>query len=118
VVILKLKGGAFMGSGKYTSCTIAGDGKLYTQSNNKSEKFKIIDMSAARIILETSAVLQEAIEVKLKIRLTGGPVEAHIDISGKIKSRFEKSYEIEFINLSDSAREEIDELMKNTCNIE
>lgn len=107
-----------MGSGKYASCNVAGDGKLYTENNNKAEKFKIIDMSAAGIRLETPAVLQEDIEVKLKIRLIGGPVDAHMDINGKVKRRLEKGYEIEFVDLSDFDREEIDELMRNTCNIE
>jgi len=107
-----------MSSGKYASCNVAGDGKLYTENNNKSEKFKIIDMSADGIRMETPAALQEDTGVKLKIRLMGGPVDAHMDINGKVKGRFEKGYEIEFVDLSDNDREEIDELMRNTCNIE
>lgn len=107
-----------MSTGKYASCSIAGDGKLYTENNNKMEKFKIIDMSAEGIRLETQAVLQEITGVELKIRLIGGPLDAYMDISGKVKRRLEKGYEIEFVGLSENAREEIDELMRTTCNIE
>jgi len=106
-----------MDSKKYASCNVAGDGKLYTKGNNKADEFKIIDMSAKAIRLETSAVLQVDMGVKLKIRLIGGPIDAYIDINGKVKTQLEKGYEIVFVDLSDDDREEIDELMRNTCNI-
>lgn len=56
--------------------------------------------------------------VKLKIRLFGGVVDANMDLNGKVAKAIEKGYELEFIALSDSEKEEIDELMRNTCNIE
>lgn len=104
-------------TGKYASCNIAGDGKLFVEGSNKPEKFKIIDMSAAGVRLETAATLQESTPVMLKIRLIGGIVDAFIDINGKVAKTIEKGYEVEFTNLSDSEKEEIDELMRNTCNI-
>ena len=106
-----------MGTGKYANCSVAGDGKLYIKDSNKPEKFKIIDMSAAKIKLETSVVLQEDTGVRLKIKLIGGAIDAHIDINGKVKKQLEKGYEIEFVDLLDSELEEIDELMRSTCNV-
>lgn len=107
-----------MGSGRYASCTIDGEGILYTENNKFEEKFLIIDMTAIGIMLETSAILQENTKVKLKIWLMGSPVEVHIDLVGRVISKIKKGYEIEFLDLSSYDREEIDELMKSTCNIE
>ncbi len=119
VEILKIQGGVFMlSTGKYASCNVAGDGKLFIEGNNKVEKFKIIDMSAAGIRLETTAALPENTAVKLKIRLLGGVVDANMDVNGKVARAIEKGYELEFTDLSDGEKEEIDELMRNTCNIE
>lgn len=103
---------------KYASCNVAGDGKFFIEGNNKAEKFKIIDMSAAGIRLETTATLPENTAVKLKIRLFGGVVDANMDVNGKVARAIEKGYELEFTDLSDVEKEEIDELMRSTCNIE
>lgn len=102
---------------KYASCSVAGDGKLTVASSEKVEKFKIINMSAAEINIETSAEIPEGMSVKLKIRLIGGVIDAHLDVNGKVLRKIEKGYEISFFDLSDSDREEIDELMRDTCNI-
>lgn len=107
-----------LSTGKYASCNVAGDGKLFIEGNNKAEKFKIIDMSAVGIRLETTATLPENTAVKLKIRLFGGVVDANMDVNGKVARAIEKGYELEFTDLSDGEKEEIDELMRNTCNIE
>ena len=103
---------------KYASCNIAGEGKLYVQGSNRVEKFKIVDMSAAEINIETLAKVLEGTAVRLKIRLIGVIVDAHIDVNGKVVKRIENGYSIEFVGLSDSNREEIDELMRSSCNID
>jgi hypothetical protein len=107
-----------MDSKKYAICNVSGDGKLYTESNNNADNFKIIDMSAEGIRIETSAELHEQMVIKLKIRLKGSPIDAHIDVNGKVKGKLEKGFEIEFLDLLDSDRDDIDELMRNACNIE
>lgn len=107
-----------MDSKKYAICNVSGDGKLYTESINSADKFKIIDMSAEGIRIETAADLQQQMMVKLKIRLKGSPIDAHIGVNGIVKGRLEKGFEIEFLDLLDSDRDYIDELMRNTCNIE
>lgn len=103
---------------KYASCNITGDGKLNIEGSMKVEKFKIVDMSASGINIETSAEIPKGMVVRLKIRLPGVIVDAHIDVNGKVTKRIENSYNIEFVGLSDSNREEIDELMRSTCNID
>lgn len=107
-----------MNSKKYAICNIAGDGKLLSKSNFHIDKFKIIDMSASGIRIETSAVLIHGDEVKLKIRLKSSPIEAHLEIEGVVTMELYKGYEIEFLNLSEDVIKEIDELMRETCNIE
>ncbi|MDF2985787.1 MAG: hypothetical protein K0R50_1297 [Eubacterium sp.] len=106
-----------MNTTKYASCNVTGDGKLYTDTN-VADNFKIIDMSAEAMRLETPAALHANMRVKLKIRLKGIPVDVHLDINGIVKSQLYKGFEIEFHDLSDFDREEIDELMRSTCNIE
>lgn len=103
---------------KYVSCAVAGDGKLNVEGSKKVERFKIVDMSATGTNIEISAEILEGTAVRLKIRLIGVLIDAHIDVNGKVVKRIENGYNIEFVDLSDSKREEIDELMRNTCNID
>lgn len=107
-----------MDSKKYASCNVSGDGKLYTESNNSADKFKIIDMSAEGIRIETAADLQQQMMVKLKIRLKGSPIDVHINVNGKVKGKLGKDFDIKFLDLLDSDRDDIDELMRSSCNIE
>jgi len=106
-----------MGSGRYANCNVAGEGILYTGNYEVEEKFLIIDMTVVGIMLETSATLKENTKVKLKIWLMGSPVEVNIDLVGRVISKIKKGYEIEFLDLSSYDREEINELMRSTCNI-
>ncbi len=107
-----------MDTKKYAICNVSGDGKLYIENNKNADKFKIIDMSAEGIRIETSAELKEQMNIKLKIRLKGSPIDAYMDIKGIVKEKLEKGFEIEFLDLLDSDKEDIDELMRNTCSIE
>ena len=107
-----------MDSKKYASCNVSGDGKLYIENNKNADKFKIIDMSAEGIRIETLAELKEQMNIKLKIRLKGSPIDAYMDVKGKVKGKLENGFEIEFLDLLDSDKEDIDELMRNTCSIE
>lgn len=107
-----------MDSKKYVSCNVSGDGKLYIESNKNADKFKIIDMSAESIRVETSAELHEEMNIKLKIRLKGSPIDAYMDVKGRVKGKLENGFEIEFLDLLDSDKDDLDELMRNTCNID
>ncbi len=107
-----------MDSKKHASCNVAGDGKLYKESNKNAEKFNIIDMSAEGIRIETSAELNNEMNIKLKIRLKGSPIDAYMDVNGVVIGKLENGFEIEFLDLLDSDKDDIDELMRNTCNIE
>lgn len=102
---------------KYANCNIAGDGKLYIEGNGEAIKFKIIDMSASGVNIGTKAGLLEGGSVKLKIRLRAGAVDAYIDLDGKVSEANDKGYNIEFVGLSEDTKDEIDELMRNTCDI-
>ena len=103
---------------KYASCNVSGDGKLYIKGIKNADKFKIIDMSAEGMRIQTSAELNEHMSIKLKIRLKGSPIDAYMDVNGKVKGKLENGFEIEFLDLLDSDKDDIDELMRNTCNIE
>lgn len=103
---------------KYASCSVAGDGILYIEGSKKTEKFKIIDMSAVVVRIQTPLILKEGQGLRLKIRLIGGVIDVHLNVNGKVSRVIDNGYEIKFMGLSDNERQEIDELMKNTCNIE
>lgn len=107
---------------KYPSCNVAGGGKLFIKPSGKEETFKIIDMSAAVIRVDTDAELEEGVTVGLKIKLNSLVFDVNIDASGRVIKRTQKEkgceYSIEFTELSERDREEIDELMRSTCNLE
>lgn len=86
-----------MDSKKYASCNVAGDGKLYTESNKNAHKFNIIDMSAEGIRVETSAELHEEMNIKLKIRLKGSPIDAYMDVSGKVIGKQKMGSKLNFL---------------------
>ena len=103
--------------GKYANCKVAGDGKLSIEGSSKSNKFKIMDMSAAGVRIGTDTDLCEGMAVKLKIRLIGNIVDVFMNVNGKISKSIENGYEIEFTDLPDDEKNEIDQLMRNACNI-
>lgn len=106
-----------MDARKYAICNVAGDGKLFNKNNFHIDKFRIIDMSAGAVRLETPAILIPGNEVKLKMRLKSNPIEVHLEIQGIVTAEIYKGYEIQFLNLPEGVIKEIDELMRETCNI-
>jgi hypothetical protein len=102
---------------KYASCGVSGKGKLVAAGHEKSEKFRIIDMSASEINIETMADIPEGMPVKLRIQLNGMLVDVHMDVRGTVTGRIDNGYRIELIDLPESDREEIDEMMRSACNI-
>lgn len=107
---------------QYPSCNVAGGGKIKLLGSENSADFKIINLSAAEIHLKTAMQIEENANVQLKIQLNGILFEVDIDALGKVTSRSplgnEYVYAIEFTELPEKDREEIDELMRSTCNIE
>lgn len=102
---------------QYVTCNIAGEGKLFVEGNKAAAKFKIIDMSAEGINLTTKTRLLEGEAAKLKIRLSAGVVSAFIDLNGRVAKTFENGCYIEFVGLSEATKEEIDELMRDSCDM-
>jgi c-di-GMP-binding flagellar brake protein YcgR len=108
-------------SRKYPRCDIAGTGELTLQTSEKKYKFKLLDMSADGI----KVLLEEAIEsnqnVSVNICLKNYIFEVKIKAQG-IVIRSEKAdtlYEcvVEFTDIQDSDREEINEMMMSSCNL-
>ncbi len=75
-------------------------------------------MSAEVIKIKTSMQLEVDNLVDLKIRLNSLLFEIDIDSMGKVVEKLEPTdiYTVEFIELSDKAKKEIDEIMRNACN--
>ncbi|HEY8889511.1 MAG TPA: hypothetical protein VIM70_04605 [Clostridium sp.] len=108
-----------MSINKYPSCEVAGGGKVFLKGTKNGEKFKIIRMSAEEIEIKTTMQLELDTIVDLKIILNSILFKIDIDAVGKVVEKLEptEKYKIEFIDLSDKAKKEIDELMRSACNI-
>ncbi|WP_298840866.1 hypothetical protein [Clostridium sp.] len=108
-----------MTNNKYPSCEIAGGGKVFLKDTKNGEKFKIIRMSAENIEIKTSMQLEVGTLVDLKIILNSILFEMDINAKGKVVGKLEptEKYRIQFIDLSDKAKKEIDEIMRNACDI-
>jgi len=95
----------------YQSCNIVGSGKIFIKDIKKAEKFKIVEMSAEKIKIETDSQLELDTIVHLKIILNSILFNIYIDAKGKV---IEKNI-IEFMGLSDKVKKEIDEIIGNAC---
>jgi hypothetical protein len=104
---------------KYTSCDVVGRGKVFLKNTERGEKFKIIEMSAVEIKIKTSLQLELDTIVNLKIILNSILFDIDVDATGKVVEKLEstENYRIEFIDLEDKAKEEIDDIMKSACNL-
>lgn len=98
---------------EYVACNVEGRGKL-----NKDVAFRIKSLSAERISIKTDAPLGLKSTVDLDIYLDAGIVEINIKAGGSVLNRIDGGYEIILTDISDEDRNEINELMKNTCGIE
>ena len=122
-IILKMelneKEMGFVANNKYLSCNIVGGGKVFLKGNEEGEEFKIIEMSADEIKIETGLHLELDNIVKLKIILNSILFDIDIDAMGKVVEKLElkEKYRIEFMELSEKAKEEIDEIMRNACDL-
>lgn len=117
--ILKQEEWVFMPNNKYPSCDVAGGGKVFLKGTKNGEKFKIIKMSAEEIEIKTSMKLELDTIVDLKIILNSILFEIDLNAVGKVVEKLDptEKYRLEFIELSDKAKNEIDELMRSACNI-
>lgn len=108
-------------SRKYPRCDINGTGELTLQASGEKYKFKLVDMSTDGI----KVLLEDAIEsdqkVSVSIHLKSYIFEVKIKAQGVVM-RSEKADSlygcaVEFTELSESDREEINELMMSSCNL-
>lgn len=108
-------------SRKYPRCDINGAGELALQANGEKYKFKLTDMSAEgiKVLLENAIALDQRVSVN--IRLKSFIFEVNINAHGIVKrcEKVDSSYEcaVEFTELPDADREEINELMMSSCNL-
>ncbi|MBC8060122.1 MAG: hypothetical protein H7Y18_05600 [Clostridiaceae bacterium] len=109
-----------MEKNKYPSCDVAGGGKVFLKGTKNGEKFKIIEMSAEEIKIKTSMKLELDAIVDLNISLESFLFEIDLKAIGKVVEKLESTekYRIELIELSDKVKEEIDEIMRSTCNLD
>lgn len=108
-------------SRKYPRCDINGTGELTLQTSGRKYKFKLVDMSADGI----KVLLEDAIEsdqkVSVSIQLKSYIFEVNIKAQGivmrneKVNSLYECA--VEFTELPESDRDEINELMMSSCNL-
>lgn len=99
-----------MSKTEYVSCEVTGRGHL-----NRDVSFKIIDLSAEKIRISTDAPLMTGADANLVIFLDSGVVEIEVKVKGKVSKKIDSGYEIDFTDMTDETREEIDGLMKSSC---
>jgi hypothetical protein len=98
---------------KYPSCEVSGSGKL-----NKDVSFKIIELSAEKVRIKTDAPIEIKSSVNLDMSLDAGLVEIKIKANGTVLKKIDGGYEILLADISDEDRNEINELMKSSCDID
>lgn len=101
-----------MTTDKYPLCEVIGSGKL-----NKDVSFKIIELSAEKVRIKTDAPIKINSSVSLDMSLDAGPVQIKIISNGNVSDKIDGGYEILLTDISDEDRNEINELMKSTCDI-
>lgn len=105
----------------YQSGYMAGGGKIHVHTCDKGEKFRIITMSAEKIQISTKANVKVSDIVTLKIQIKGDLCTVNIKAIGKILDKSsmddEMKYSIEFVGMSDSDKEDIDELIRSSCDL-
>ncbi len=105
----------------YSRCHIMGEGEILTHSGGPSAKFKLIDMSASGVRIESAGDVDVGEERELKIVFDGYLFEIVVNVTGKVRRKEVVNgfyeYGIEFVNLSQKNRIELDELMKRSCSI-
>lgn len=103
--------------GPYSSCHVLGEGELLN-SNNKKIQFKIVNLSAleAEILADDEIILDK--EYPVKIEFSSNILSNSIDITARVNVRLSKSeylYQIEFKDLSEIQKIELDEFIMKTC---
>lgn len=106
---------------KYPSCDVTGVGKIHVHTGDKGEKFNIITMSAEILLIRTTAKVDVGDIVTLKVQIKSDLFMVNLNAVGKIMDildlNSEFKYTIEFVGMLDSDKEEIDHLMRSSCNI-
>jgi len=104
---------------KYPRCHIIGQGEFTDKLVAGTKKFEIVDISAAGVRIRTNAQLPEDSEIDMKIRFSGYIFEVILNAAGKVVRKREMDdgleYAVEFTNLHQKDRTEIDELIKYSC---
>jgi len=99
-----------MSENRYTSCDVAGSGKL-----NKDVSFKIIELSAEKVRIKTDAPIEIKSRVSIDMALDAGLVQIKIKANGNVLKKIDGGYEVLLTDISDEDRNGINELMKSTC---
>lgn len=99
----------------FTGCKIIGFGKLIIPGESKSEKFNILEISDTTIKIESDLKLELESIIDLKVYLDGLLFQFIIKTQGKVISRIGSGYEVQFLNLSENDKNELTEVIKNTC---
>lgn len=99
----------------YQSGYVVGGGKIHIHTSDKGDNFKILRMSAEEIHISTIANANISDIVTLKVQIKSDILMVNIKAIGKIIEKVlynnEIEYTIEFVGMSDSDKEDIDQLI-------
>jgi hypothetical protein len=101
-----------MSKTKYLSCDVQGKGTL-----NNDLHFRIIELSAEHIRIRTDAPIKIDSQVHLDFSLDGGLFVIKVSCNGIVSRVVENGYQIDFTDIADNDKIEINELMKSSCDI-
>lgn len=102
---------------RYEACQMSGEGEILV--NEKKARLDVIDITSNRIRIVTKIDLEIGEEVVLGLWFNSYIFHADMDVDGKICDKIhngdEYIYEIEFINMKENHKIEINELLKQNC---
>lgn len=104
----------------YLRCRIYGEGEIINESNGQSAEMHIEDMSGSGAMVKTKLVLEEGASVRMAFAFGGHIVQRTMSFKGVVKRITHTSvegncYGINFTELDDIKRAEIDEIMRLSC---
>lgn len=110
-----------MGETQFCRCNVKGSGKIFTDKDKYIE-FEIIDLCAEDSKVFSPNEVDTGIRVRIAIVLPAILFQVEINteaiIVQKTKTGNGFEYCLEFVDLSEEDKCEIDELMRSTCNME
>lgn len=104
----------------YMRCRVYGEGEIIDESNGRSAEMQIEDMSGDGALVNTKLQIEVGCPIRLAVAFGGPAVQRTMSFKGVVKRLTHASaagncYGINFTNMTDVQKAEIDEIMRLSC---